>query len=194
MFSKIIENIMIKITKEANLFLKDSILNEKDLDIVIYLSVIYPFTQYAHVNIIFCKKNDINLNDIKIDDEDLNLYIENKSFDSLKDSLIDIKDNQLMINAPNIYSKIDKDVIDKIKYLFENEINVMLSQHGGFIQLIDIINNDTLVIKFHGGCQGCGMVGYTLNNYIEKIIKKNFPQIKKIDDVTSHEIKDNSYY
>lgn len=185
---------MIKITEQAVLFLKDFISGEEDKDIVIYLSIIYPFTEHAHVNMTYCKESDIDKDDIKIDNNGLSIYIENKSFNSLKESVIDINNGQLLINAPNIYSKPSKDLIDKIKYLFENEINVMLSQHGGFIQLVDFVNNDTLTIKFHGGCQGCGMVGYTLNNYIEKIIKKNFPQVKKINDITSHEIRENSYY
>ncbi len=113
----------------------------------------------------------------------------------LEDAIIDIKDDKLIINAPNIYNNNNIiNIKDKIKNLFENEINVILSQHGGFIELIDIIKNNTLIIKFHGGCQGCGMVDSTLNNYIEKIVKKHFPQITIINDITSHEIKDNSYY
>lgn len=185
---------MIKITENAKVFLKKSIYDEEIKNIIIYLSVMYPFTQYAHVNMIYCKKSDINSNDIKIDNNDeLLIYIENKSLSALKNAIIDVKDEQLMIKAPNIYLKNNKNIMEQIKFLFENEVNVMLSQHGGFVQLVDVFD-DTLTIKFHGGCQGCGMVGYTLNNYIEKIIKKNFPQIKKIKDVTSHDVKDNSYY
>jgi len=182
----------LKITDNAKKYLENIITKEKNDNLIIYLSVIYPFTQHAHVNITYCKKNDLNSDDIKI--EDINIYIENKSINALKNAIIDFKKEQLLINAPNIYKKDDKNIKEKIKHLFENEINVMLSQHGGFIQLVDLINNDTLVIKFHGGCQGCGMVGYTLNNYIEKIIKKNFPQIIKINDITPHDIKDHSYY
>ncbi len=168
---------------------------DSDLNLITYISVIYPLTKYAHVNITFCKKNDLNDKDIEIYTTNIKIFIENKSIALLEDAIIDIKDDKLIINAPNIYNNNNIiNIKDKIKNLFENEINVILSQHGGFIELIDIIKNNTLIIKFHGGCQGCGMVDSTLNNYIEKIVKKHFPQITIINDITSHEIKDNSYY
>ena len=185
--------ININITNDALNYLNNIINLENDKNIIIYLSVIYPFTQYAHVNISYCKKNNLNFNDIKLNIKNLNIYIAHKSINALKDAIIDFKKKQLIINAPNIYIKDNKNLKKQLKHLFENEINVILSQHGGSIELVNI-NNDTITIKFHGGCQGCGMVGYTLNNYIEKIIKKHFPTIKKINDITSHEIKNNSYY
>lgn len=185
---------MIKITEKAEKFLQKNLEIEENKNLIIYIYVTYPLTQHAHVNITYCKEQDLNSEDYKINLENIKIYIEKKSIDLLKNSIIDFKNDNLFINAPNINKKTIKNIKEKIKYLFENEINVMLSQHGGFIQLIDIINDDTLIIKFHGGCQGCGMVGYTLNNYIEKIIKKNFPQIKNINDTTQHEIKDQSYY
>ena len=164
-------------------------------DCCIYISVIYPYTKYAHVNITFCNKFDLDKDDIKLNELDY-IYIEKKSVDLLNNSVIDYKNDSLLINAPFIFNESNlasSDLKTSIKNLFENEINVILSQHSGFIELVDVYD-DTLIIKFHGGCQGCGMVGYTLNNYIEKMIKKNFPQIKFIKDTTSHEIKKNAYY
>ncbi len=186
-----LENIII--TSNALSYLTSALQKEHEKNLVIYISVIYPLTKYSHVNITFCKEIDLEINDIKID---TNIYVDFKSINFLRDSIIDFKDNKLLINAPNIYKSNIKnfDIKNSIKNLFENEINVILSQHGGFIELVDLVDDKTIVIKFHGGCQGCGMVGYTLNNYIEKMIKKHFPQIENINDVTSHEIKDQAYY
>jgi len=184
----------ITITQKALDFLLKSINAENNKDLMIYLSVLYPFTKYAQVNIIYCVKNDLNKDDVKLDISELNIYVDNKSYNLLRDAIIDMKKGKLLINAPNIFSKNDKNIKEEIKYLFENEINTILSQHGGFVELVDISNNDTLVIRFHGGCQGCGLAGYTLNSYIEKTVKNHFPQIKKINDVTAHEIRDNAYY
>lgn len=187
----------ITITRDALLYLKTYLETDNDTNTNIYISVIYPFTKDAHVNITYCKKSDLNLEDIELNFDNIIIYIEKKSTTLLNHSIIDIKNTTLFINAPNLHINTDKNIKninDQIKQLIENEINVILSQHGGFIELIDIINNEKLIVKFHGGCQGCGMIGHTLNNYIEKIIKKHFPNIKSIDDVTQHEIKNNSYY
>ena len=188
--------------KNTNIIIKDSAINylkslielESNNDLIIYLSVLYPQTEYAHVNITYCKKSDIDVCDIRLNINEIDIHIDKNSSQLLHDSIIDFRNNELVINAPNIYKKTNSNIEEKIKNLFENEINVMLSQHGGFIELVKIENNDTVIIKFHGGCQGCGMVGYTLNNYIEKIIKKHFPYIKHINDITSHDVKDHSYY
>lgn len=187
----------ITITKDAINYLKIYVNQEKNLDLIIYISVSYPYTTHSYVNITFCKKSDINEKDLNFKIDDLEIFIDLNSIDLLKDATIDIKDNNLKINAPNLFNKKENNkanIKNEIQILFETEINVILSQHGGFIELIDLENNETLLVKFHGGCQGCGMVSNTLNNYIEKIIKKNFPQIKDIIDITSHEVRTNSYY
>jgi len=190
-------NKLINITNNALNYLTSNIKLEKEKNLIIYISVTYPYTQYAYVNITYCKKEDLNKNDIKLDLENVDVYLDQKIEKLLENAIIDLKENILQIKAPNLImnKKNEKhNIKDQIKILFETEINTILSQHGGFIELIDIENNEVLIIKFHGGCQGCGMVNFTMTNYIEKIIKKNFPQITQIKDITSHEIRKSSYY
>lgn len=188
---------LIKITNEALTYLSSNLNLEQEKNLIIYISVTYPYTQYAYVNVTYCKTQDLSKNDVKLNLANIDIYLDEKIEKLLKDAVIDIKENTLKINAPNLFNnkKNEKyDIKDQIKTLFETEINTILSQHGGFIELIEIENNEILIIKFHGGCQGCGMVNFTMTNYIEKIIKKNFPQINEIKDITSHEIRKNSYY
>lgn len=190
-------NKLINITNSALDYLTSNIKLEKEKNLIIYISVTYPYTQYAYVNITYCKKEDLNKSDIKLDLENIDVYLDQKIEKLLENATIDLKENILQIKAPNLImnKKNEKhNIKEQIKILFETEINTILSQHGGFIELIDIENNEVLVIKFHGGCQGCGMVNFTMTNYIEKIIKKNFPQIIQIKDITSHEIRKSSYY
>lgn len=190
-------NKLINITNNALDYLASNIKLEKEKNLIIYISVTYPYTQYAYVNITYCKKEDLNKNDIKLDLEHVDVYLDQKIEKLLENAIIDLKENILQIKAPNLImnKKTEKhDIKEQIKILFETEINTILSQHGGFIELIEIENNEVLIIKFHGGCQGCGMVNFTMTNYIEKIIKKNFPQITQIKDITSHEIRKSSYY
>jgi Fe/S biogenesis protein NfuA len=184
----------IKFTQQAIDFLKKNI-NLSSNENVLYISISYPFTKYAHINMNLFKLKDMKSSDIKLNLKEIDIYTNEKYINLLNDSEIDFNE-ELQINAPNLFltEKINKqDIKSEIEYLFENEINIILAQHGGSIELLDI-NTDTITVKFNGGCQGCGMVGLTLNNYIEKIIKKNFPSIKNIIDNTSHEVKDNAYY
>ena len=184
------------ITQNALIFLFSNLKKEDDLNLVVYISVIYPRTKHSHVNITFCEEKDINKRDTKVaEDNGYFIYLDFTSTVLLKDSTIDLRNGSLIINAPNIYEKHQNvDLKDGIKNLLENEINVMLSQHGGFVELIDIVDDKDIIVKFHGGCQGCSMVDYTLGNYIEKTVKKHFPGIERISDVTSHELMDKAYY
>jgi len=51
-----------------------------------------------------------------------------------------------------------------------------------------------VILRFGGGCQGCGMVDVTLKEGVESTLKAQLPQIKEIRDVTDHSIDDNAYY
>uniref|UniRef100_A0A1B0C167 NIF system FeS cluster assembly NifU C-terminal domain-containing protein n=1 Tax=Glossina palpalis gambiensis TaxID=67801 RepID=A0A1B0C167_9MUSC len=59
-------------------------------------------------------------------------------------------------------------------------------QHGGHLELIELTKDMFVLIKFFGGCNGCSMVNMTLKDGIEKEIKKFFPEIKGVKDVTEH--------
>ena len=51
-----------------------------------------------------------------------------------------------------------------------------------------------VVLRFGGGCQGCGMVDVTLKDGVEKSLMEQLPQIKEIRDVTDHTVQENAYY
>ena len=51
-----------------------------------------------------------------------------------------------------------------------------------------------VVLRFGGGCHGCGMVDVTLKEGIEKTLKQYFPEISSIIDATDHATGDNPYY
>lgn len=72
-------------------------------------------------------------------------------------------------------------------------INPQLAEHGGNVQLIDYQNGE-LYLEMQGGCQGCGMAAKTMREGIEVAIKKEFPEVKKINDVTLHSEGVNPYY
>ena len=85
------------ITQTAINYLKMSIESENNTNLIIYLSVVYPFTKDAHVNITYCKKHNLNSNDICLNIKNFQIYIDNKSNTFLKDAVIDFKNKQLLI-------------------------------------------------------------------------------------------------
>ena len=54
--------------------------------------------------------------------------------------------------------------------------------------------NETAVLQFGGGCQGCGMVDLTLKDGVEKTLLEQIEGLKKVQDVTDHSYRENAYY
>lgn len=83
-------------------------------------------------------------------------------------------------------------MISQIEKLFDDQIRPALAQHGGNVEVVDVDNN-TLFVRFFGGCQGCSSSKATLQGGIEQLVKQNFPDIKKVVDVTEHQAGTNPY-
>ena len=50
------------------------------------------------------------------------------------------------------------------------------------------------VLRFGGGCQGCGAVEMTLKDGVEKTLMENLPELAGVKDMTDHSDKTNAYY
>jgi len=83
-------------------------------------------------------------------------------------------------------------MITLIEKLFDQQIRPALAQHGGNVEVVDVDNN-ILFVKFYGGCQGCSSSKATLKGGIEQLVKKTFPDIIDVVDVTDHEKGTNPY-
>jgi len=82
---------------------------------------------------------------------------------------------------------------EKIQYLLAHKINPGVAAHAGFVELIDVKDNN-VYIRLGGGCQGCGAADFTLRQGIEAIIRKEVPEILRVLDVTDHAAGTNPYY
>lgn len=82
---------------------------------------------------------------------------------------------------------------EKVQYLVDTQINPGVAEHGGSVQVVDV-NNDSVYVRLHGGCQGCGAADFTLKQGIEMIVKRAVPEIKQIIDLTNHGAGLNPYY
>jgi Fe/S biogenesis protein NfuA len=104
---------------------------------------------------------------------------------------------QLTIKAPNSpLPKIsdDSSIEDRVNYILYNEVNPGLAAHGGHVTLEELFEENVAVLRFGGGCQGCGMVDVTLKDGVEKTLLEQIPQLKEVRDVTDHTVKENAYY
>lgn len=82
---------------------------------------------------------------------------------------------------------------EKVQYLIAHKINPGVAAHAGFVELIEIKDNN-VYIRLGGGCQGCGAADFTLRQGIEAIIRKEVPEILQVLDVTDHTAGMNPYY
>ena len=189
------------ITPSAQEYLADLLSNQEEDTTGIKIFVSEPGTPRAETCIAYAK-DDEDFSDYKIIEEfEFSLYLEEKSIDFLKDAEVDYSPDKfggtLTIKAPNAkLPQISEDasIEDKINYVLYSEINPGLASHGGEVSLIEVVNEETAVLQFGGGCQGCGMVDLTLKDGVEKTLLEQVAGLKNVKDVTDHSYRENAYY
>ena len=61
-----------------------------------------------------------------------------------------------------------------------NKIRPMLQADGGDVELVDV-QDGIVKVRLQGMCAGCPMSQMTLKNGIEKILKKELPEVKSVE-------------
>ena len=190
----------ITVSESAVTYLKD-LLNSQEEPTNIKIFVSDAGTMKAETCIVYCKVGEEEEDDILMDYDEISIYLESESLPFLEDCKVDYHPDkfggQLTIRAPNAKIpnlKEDSSIEEKINYYLYSEINPSLASHGGEVSLVEVIDSSKAVLRFGGGCQGCGMVDLTLKNGVEKTLKENIPELSEILDSTDHTFKDNAYY
>ena len=62
------------------------------------------------------------------------------------------------------------------------EIGNALRVDGGDIELVDVVDN-VVKVKLTGACAGCPFSQMTIKNFVERELKKNIPEIEKVEAV-----------
>ena len=189
------------ITPSAEIYLQDLLSSQDDDTCGIKIFVSEPGTPRAETCIAYAK-NDENLSEfLSIDEFKFNLFLEEKSLDFLKDAVVDYSPDKfggtLTIKAPNAkLPQINENasIEDQINYVLYSEVNPGLAAHGGEVSLIEVIDEETAILQFGGGCQGCGMVDLTLKDGVEKTLLEQIDGLKSVKDVTDHSYRENAYY
>jgi Fe-S cluster biogenesis protein NfuA len=58
----------------------------------------------------------------------------------------------------------------------------MLQADGGDVELVDV-ENGIVKVRLTGACKGCPMSQMTLKNGIERLLKKEIPEVKSVESV-----------
>ncbi len=64
-----------------------------------------------------------------------------------------------------------------------NEVRPSLQADGGDVELVDVTPEGVVKVKLTGACSGCPMSQMTLNLGIERYLKKQFPDLQKVESV-----------
>ena len=192
---------MVSITESAQEYLTELLEKQACEGISVRIFILDAGSPKAETCISFCRPGEEKADDEVKQYEGFKAFIEQHSIPFLEDAVVDFaKDSmggQLTIKAPN--SRLPKisdesSLEDRVNYVLFNEINPGLAAHGGNVTLEEIFEEAVAVLRFGGGCQGCGMVDVTLKAGVEKALLEQVPQLKEVRDVTDHSVKENAYY
>ncbi len=70
---------------------------------------------------------------------------------------------------------------DKVQAVI-NKIRPSLQADGGDVELVSV-EDGTVKVRLQGACKGCPMSQMTLKNGIEKILKKELPEVERVEGV-----------
>ncbi|MCY4266127.1 MAG: Fe-S biogenesis protein NfuA [Gammaproteobacteria bacterium] len=192
---------MVSITESAQEYLVDLLAKQNVEGIAVRVFILDAGTPRAETCISFCRPGEEKPDDEVQKYEGFNAYVDKPSIPFLEEAVVDFqKDSmggQLTIKAPNSrMPKINGDspLEDRVNYVLYNEINPGLAAHGGMVTLEEIFQDSVAVLRFGGGCQGCGMVDVTLKNGVEKTLLQQIPQLTEVRDITDHSNTENAYY
>jgi Fe/S biogenesis protein NfuA len=158
----------------------------------IRMAAVHPGTPRADARLEFCEEGDLLGDEWSLDCDGFTLFVDGASMRFLEgaqvDYLVQPTGGQLTIRAPKIKGAApaaDAPLGERVQYLLDSEINPMLAAHKGNVTLDSVVDGRVL-LRFGGGCQGCGMADVTLKQGIEKTLRERLPDIVGIGDATDH--------
>lgn len=77
---------------------------------------------------------------------------------------------------------------EKVEKALE-KIRPYLQMDGGDVELVDVDErNGVVTVRLVGVCSGCPMASITLTHGIERVVKEEVPEVKKV--VSTHDISE----
>ncbi|MEG1679980.1 MAG: NfuA family Fe-S biogenesis protein [Stenotrophomonas sp.] len=186
---------MIQISDTAQTHFRKLIEREAVPGMGVRLSAMDPGTPSADARLEFAEPADLLGDEWAVDCDGFTLYIAATSVAWLDGAEIDIVTQaagtqQLTIKAPKIKGEAPGDaasIVERVRWVIENEINPQLASHGGRVAVQEVSADGVVLLRFGGGCHGCGMADVTLKQGIEKTLMGRVPGITAVRDATDHE-------
>jgi len=70
-------------------------------------------------------------------------------------------------------------VKEKVQAVLE-KVRPALQADGGDVELVDVVDG-VVKVRLVGTCAGCPMSQMTLTNYVERVIRQEIPDVKRVE-------------
>jgi Fe/S biogenesis protein NfuA len=185
---------MIQISDNAQAHFRKLIEREALPGLGVRLAAVHAGTPKADVRLEFAEPDELQGNEWAIDCEGFTLWLDAPSAPFLDGAMIDYESRatggQLQIRAPKIKGEVPAEsasMIERVRWLIESEINPQLASHRGHVSLQELTADGVVILRFGGGCHGCGMVDVTLKQGIERTLMEKVPGVTAVRDATDHD-------
>ncbi|MDO5504691.1 MAG: NfuA family Fe-S biogenesis protein [Pseudoxanthomonas suwonensis] len=192
---------MIQITESAQTHFRKLIEREAQPGLGVRLSACDAGTPRADVRLEFAEPTELQGDEWAIDCEGFTLWLDAASVPFLDGARIDYASlatgGQLQIRAPKIKGEApaeDASLVQRVQWVIEREINPQLASHRGSVALEEVTADGVVVLRFGGGCHGCGMADVTLKQGIERTLLERVPGVIAVRDATDHASGSNPYF
>ena len=191
---------MIQISDTAQAHFRKLIEREALPGMGVRLSAVDPGTARADARLEFAEPRDLVGDEWAVDCDGFTVYVDADSVAWLDGAEIDYvtqgAGSQLTIKAPRIKGHAPAEsasLVERVRWVVENEINPQLAQHKGKVAVEQVSAEGVVLLRFGGGCNGCGMADVTLKQGIEKTLLARVPGVTAVRDVTDHDTGDAPY-
>jgi Fe/S biogenesis protein NfuA len=191
---------MISISPVAQQHFQRLIEQQGEPGLGIRLSALKGGTPAADCHLEFCAEEDLRGDEWAVECEGFTLWVEAGSVRFLEGAEIDLRQegtgSTLSIRAPHLKGEVpgaEAGLVERVRYVIDAEINPGVASHGGHVHLEEVRADGTVVLRFGGGCHGCGMADVTLKQGIEKTLMARVPEVTAVIDATDHGSGRNPY-
>jgi len=167
----------------------------------IRIKAVHPGSPKADCQLEFCEPTDLHGDEWEVQCAGFSIYVDAPSVAYLDGAELDYQTTstggELTIRAPKIKGEApgaDASLVERIRFLLDSEINPQIAAHGGRVSLVEVSSDGAVLLRFGGGCHGCGMADVTLKQGIERTLRSKLPEITSVRDVTDHAEGQSPYY
>ncbi|MCB1568076.1 MAG: NfuA family Fe-S biogenesis protein [Xanthomonadales bacterium] len=192
---------MIEVSIRAQSYFRQLLVEQGEDAVGVLLRAIDGGTPAGEVKLEFCEAADLKGDEHRIDYPGACIYVDRSSLPHFDGAHIDYEPSatggQLNIRAPRIKGEVptgDAGLVERVRHVLDSMVNPQLAMHGGKAKLEQVTEEGVVLLRFGGGCHGCGMVEMTMRNGVEKTLMAKVPGVTGVRDVTDHSSGTKPYY